>query len=85
MNDINKKQAKKQERAKRADIEAMQERFDAIVKIAALTTAPLTGSDATGGPYMATSAALDIIVEIAGGKTLDQVTIEAGRAALGLK
>jgi len=63
--------ADKKARAKRADLEAMQERFDAIIKIA--------DSD------MHVDNSVSLIRKIAEGKTLEELTIEAGRAALGLE
>jgi len=67
----NDRQADKRTRAKRADLEAMQERFDAIVTI---IKSSVDDTDA-----------LVLIRSIAEGRNLDTIIVEAGRKALGLE
>lgn len=67
----NNNNADKKARAKRADIDAMQERFDAIAQIANMEA----GSDVLK---------LALVVKIAEGASLDEIIREAGRQALGL-
>ena len=63
-------------RAKRADIEAMQERFDAIAHV-------MSGWVDAGGDLPLSQATT--VYNIARGETLDAIITEAGRKALGLE
>jgi hypothetical protein len=66
----------KKTRATRADLEAMQSRFDALVYVMRWWV------DA-GGDLPLSHAAM--VYSIARGATLDKIILEAGRAALGLE
>ena len=68
--------ADKKARAKRADLEAMQERFDAIRKV-------MSGWVEAGGDLPLSRA--KVVYNIAAGKGLDDIIHEAGIAALGLE
>jgi len=72
----NDRQADKKARAKRADLEAANERFAAIRKV--LATIPVLEDKAD-------NARLVVIDRIATGASLDDIITEAGRAALGLE
>ena len=65
----------KARRARRSDIEAAQERFDAIITM----VEAVKWDDQTPE-----GRALKIIHRIADGATMDEIINEAGRAALGL-
>jgi hypothetical protein len=74
---VNDKQRdEKRARAKRADLDAMQERFDAIISV--------IGSVSGVNLSESNELAINLINRLAGGDSLDDIIQEAGRAALGL-
>lgn len=71
MNDVNQKQRdEKKARAKRADVDLLNARMKEIAFIA--------------GADLDTEKRLEIMAQIAEGKSLDDVIRDAGRAALGI-
>ena len=75
----NDRQADKKARAKRADLEAMQARFDAIKKIISVCNVD------EDGDALVNSRSVRLIYTIADGVSLDDLIVQAGRAALGLE
>ena len=72
----NDRQADRKARAKRSDITAMQERFDAIMAV-------MKGWTDAGGDLPIEQAT--VVYKIAMGNSLDDIVQEAGRRALGLE